>query len=232
MRIDMLTSGLQQLQAQAADRDNKITFTHFAFGDSRSFTFNASANYDRTGASGPAAEGAVLCVQSASRITFNRIDADQITLHLLIDRDQPEGIIGNVVLYTTRLGVEVPFAIIRNNSPDTKNIKLQSTGRSFGMDLYIHVLLRIRELLTRISTANLVEETVEFKTVTDETTVPWEITSQHDQMLINKHGVTGDPVFAVKAHGLWMGCPFVYTLDDPRFGHMSGGTMGDHYKNA
>lgn len=232
MRIDMLTTGKQQLRDQASDRDNKITFTHFSFGDSRNFTFSADAHYDRTGVSGPAAEGAVLCVQDASKITFNRVDVDQISLHLLIDRDQPEGIIGNVVLYTTRLGVEVPFAVIRNNDPATKNVKLQSTGRSFGMDLYIHILLRIPALLTRVSTANLIEETVEFRTVTDETTVPWEITSQHDQLLIDTHSATGAPVFAVKAHGLWMGCAFVYPLDDPKFGAFSGGTMGDNYKNS
>ena len=224
MIIDLLNGGLAALTAQSGQSD-KLVPTRWVLGDATDFTFATSLS---------SVQGTVLSTGNASTMVYVPLTEDEASIICRVPDTAPVGIIGNLVLYVSFQGTEYPFCMVRENTSDIQNTKLQRPDNAVGMELNISIALALIGIESRIDFSVMVMETPTWLSLADDKEVPSPLYSQRNNMMIDTHFFVGGPVpvFAVGAQ--WFGLPTMRLMGDGQdtvnLTELSGGVSGDDYK--
>lgn len=220
MRVDLLTTGLTALITQANYPSDKITISRFQIGDALDFVYSSSMTTP---------QGNIWFTGTTANVYYTQFTDEEVSLNCHVDHDDPTGVIGNLVLYVRLRTVEYPFIMVRPNEPDP-TVKLKTSIHKAGMNLDVHVTLKIPGLLDRFDFDALTINTIDWLHVDTADAQPAPFSELHDVMVIENHQDTGAAVFAVNSGNQWYGCPLVKRMLDTKFDRISGGETGDSYQ--
>ena len=217
MKTLLLNEGYSALTTQAGAPTTFMTFSGFKIGDAVAFDHDPNRNVPY---------GNIVYTGTVANMRYTRIYADQITLTLFIEHNEPEIAIGNIMLYLTS---GEAFSISYRSWPFEK---LATNGTSAaGMKWVLNISLHIPNLLSRFSFTNLIEASATQYHYTDEGHINFPQFELYDQTVIDNYSRTGTAVPLINVGNVWYGCPLAMRMDDPKFKvRLNGGVVGDGYK--
>lgn len=221
----MLESGLAALTAQANSVSGaKITLTRFELATELKSNWPPYLTEVR---------GSILYSGSLADMRFSGLSDDIVVVSFMVDRNQLEGVIGNMILYCSFEDVEYPFARV-TPANNERNIKLQTSEAHFGMDYFVRVIMSIPDIVNRIDFTPIVNEEATFLDIPGYNMVPEPIETLHDHAVIHNNqrpdiGGRSTPLFNV--NNVWYGVAQVLDIEDTNPSTVwSGGVGGDGYQ--
>ena len=196
MLIRLLNQGKAALAAQAAGlASDKLTFHSFKV----SSELSASYNPDMTAPATP-----LLFTGNVANMTYAALGPQDFTLSIDVPPDQPYGVIGSVVLYVSYLGTTYAFAALFLDDERRYNYHLNSADNEVGTDHTINVMLRLPSWAQRFDLSNITQTTAEWLQVETLSDVDHPRNDYHEQIFIQHHWQTAEPVLAHKVgNELW-----------------------------
>ena len=224
MRLDILTTGLQAIAAQAAAPGSKITFTRWELGDKVDFTFLPSIT---------AAQGTVFASGDISRMFYVPLSSEEAMVVCKVSATDPTGVIGNLVLFVSFGGNEYPFAMLRQHVTVT-DVKLQTSVHKVGTDVSLCAMLAIPGLLNRFDFSTLQVERPTWLAVDTMFDLPLPFDDLHDLFVVANAG-DGRPALVFNVDNQLFGNHLMRqvadgtALNDQKMLKISGGYSGDGY---
>lgn len=213
MLLRMFDSGYATLANQKAT-GTPVEFTHFAIGDAVSFTFDPSRQEPY---------GNTVFTSEWPQLTYTSHTEDCVILRCLVEHDDPQLVIGNLVLYANEEAFCLCYSL-------NKFDKLVTIDTGAGCRWMLQIYLRIKDLMNRCSFDALIEDSAEIRRYANEREINFPHGELHDQAVISRHTTFNKPIPLMNVQNEWYGHALARRMNDNRYNVISGGAVGDRYR--
>lgn len=197
----LLDSGAALFASQSNGDIDSVIFTGFRVGSAVGEVIDSNITVPM---------GTLLYTGNTSQLFFTPISEDTVLITCIIPRLFAEIAPGNIVLYgnnNTALFAQIYTSTV---------LKHQQTESTVGSQLTYTFIIRMPDLLDRMSFDNLTAKIAEFKPVeTDQDVIRWPHEEVNDQLIVDADGRLNDnPVAIFNIGHVYWGVPLADYSDD------------------
>ena len=216
METILLTSGLNALQS-AINTTTPVRLGSFKLGSSYNYTLSASSTN---------ISGTQVTSGSAAYLRYFKVTDDEYHYIIRLDHDYEDALTwGNAMLF---LDDATPFMAGVNVNPVYKT---KTSGAERGHIHEIYFPLHVPSLSSSLSTSNLNELVTNFVEVNSFTDI--DVVAYRETQVIAEDTGVNNTTYCFKDNRTrsWWGSPLNQKLDDPNYGSIDGGLVGQGWGN-